>query len=1842
MGSVRSAVVLLWVLAWCHLQGAQAIDSGADFGLTWNNRILSKVNLTVGEQWLEKSAADPTLSDTDAIVWTDESHLEVTVDFTDAQFRECVLWVDADLLMAGAIFTTQLHSSTPTPTQPPIPIPAGSGSGSSVASGPTPNPPAPPPPSVISMTLRLRKTTFTQGSSVIVYNLVSAAQRFQRTIDANPTLLASAEFLVEVEEGSFQDSLLLISDANCLSDGVSATSSRGGLSCRVRLASSSFRLDQNASLENVLRSNATGAGFRLDSSNTAPSLGLGLVSVSGGTTSSSASTIISLQELTVADCTFQVTSTTGRSWSGLWFNRPIVLNGDTAANLPDPTWSISSCTFSIDSAGDRSTAIDWNSMSLASEGTAIVLSGLAIQLRGTKTGSIVDGIYVPSTTYCYGLRWTSITVAAKAQLTGDTFSFDCTTTGFSHIVYVSSSVVTSSGAEIPLGTPFSVNVRSGGTIGFNGIYALKLVGNGNVFAALFDSAVFVSGRSSTLSMTDWRFSARSLKGSVYGVVFQTATVSAGAAIILRRSDLNLEPAVDGSLTAGLFLTSLIVRSGGHFFFDTTNVKVTGSGLLADGGHLASATWAMKVDSAITLDGAGSELAIRDCTITVKQRSQGGGYGFWINSLMASGGAIIDFRRLSIQTLSSTLQLTPLSGDLTDTVTFQFLLGHPSSTECSRTSTFGIFIRNVLLTKSSNFQLQDSTLFANATATGREVAIPIWMGTFRIETQSRVLFKNVSAVAEVGSADLEADIPLAVLTNGGIGGKFSRVVDSASWSADGRPCVDWMTTWAVVDPSLLRISALSVGTLSLHTRGNWSIVDSSFISRGAKVMSLPVFLKNLPPTAAVTFFTVNVGNSSTFWFERNNVSALAGIGVGSSTSSSASANIVLRSPALGSAFLMPTVLGVAFMRQYVVGNYSSAWIRGNRVTAQVANASTSSIALMPPMLGQQPSSSATPAMLNGIRAALRGTGLDYCTVTVRAWIFEDVLINTKSQLQLGGNNLTVVLSNLTLGKPFRSGPDLQAVMPSAGEFEWGFSVRASAMTFSKLLTVGSSATVLFNSILSMNWVSVLRLSTAVAAGLDATDVALPINKPYSGTASPLTMVSTEVSLYSYLSIVYLTTSSITGSSSSALTGYPLSDVVPPVNLSSCSFGRQQIDDGSFWTVADSRFNVAQGSGSAIGSVQGSTTTATTPVPWLWGLGLNISSSSTRSSHPSGIAAFRCNSINGQSLKATSTFPLLTPNPITAAATFQWYDCGRCSREADCNPIQTLYVSTAPPCTCSCAPGFNYSRCDTLVEAFWRTPTISTSRSRSLSEELSYTESHGSLTQTVSATEDSETASLSPYSATISASAFLPVYDPSATHPATNTLLATESFTYTDTISIKRIKLFDDSFDFPFSEDNLTSVLGDEYVETAASAAVATAVASSFSAGSSGGDLQALVLIGLMKCDSPFLTGLAEAGERAVMPLRIGPSRINGLLGALLLFCVILMGNFAFAIAVWKIRHKTFPTLLSALGEAGFPSMTLSVCSYLHQGICYETLKMLSTASDSPGDAAFAVLIFVVVLVPHFAMVIWAGVRLPEEFVEFKYVFRDVPRPLMLMVMPHGFWTHNNIFPLLWKAAFVSSRSRFLVPFTLLIPLRSMAVALVVVLGTNAGWSCSVRSYALASVFLVPVIPLLILRPFVIRLAILVNCLASLLTAIVVLWIPIEAMQPSIPQLTLVSSLISFGGAVSLIVLKVVTVKRWKPMELKIQEEEKRRFEKEEEDKRLAELEAGLLAEKALEHVEVEERHETKDLSVNPLSLTDRKSVVRCYLALVRKERPRHRVGYMAANVEGLADDDDDQEEELLDV
>jgi hypothetical protein len=306
-----------------------------------------------------------------------------------------------------------------------------------------------------------------------------------------------------------------------------------------------------------------------------------------------------------------------------------------------------------------------------------------------------------------------------------------------------------------------------------------------------------------------------------------------------------------------------------------------------------------------------------------------------------------------------------------------------------------------------------------------------------------------------------------------------------------------------------------------------------------------------------------------------------------------------------------------------------------------------------------------------------------------------------------------------------------------------------------------------------------------------------------------------------------------------------------------------------------------------------------------------------------------------------------------------------------------------------------------------------------------------------------------------------------------------------------------------------------------------------------------------------------------------------------------------------------------------------------------LKMLSTASDSPGDAAFAVLIFVVVLVPHFVMVIWAGVRLPEEFIEFNYVFRDIPRPLMLLVMPQGFWTHRNVFPLLWKAAFASSRSRLLVPFTLLIPLRSLAVALVVVLGTNAGWSCSVRSYVLASVFLLPIIPLLIFRPFVIRLAIVVNCVASLLTATVVLWIPIEAMQPSIPQLTLVSSLISFGGAVSLIVLKVVTVKRWKPMELKLQEEEKRRAEKEEETKRLAELEAGLLADKKLEEPVAEEREAVTDLSVNPLSLTDRKSVVRCYLALVRKERPRHRVGYMAANVDGL-EDDREEHEELLDV
>ncbi len=329
-------------------------------------------------------------------------------------------------------------------------------------------------------------------------------------------------------------------------------------------------------------------------------------------------------------------------------------------------------------------------------------------------------------------------------------------------------------------------------------------------------------------------------------------------------------------------------------------------------------------------------------------------------------------------------------------------------------------------------------------------------------------------------------------------------------------------------------------------------------------------------------------------------------------------------------------------------------------------------------------------------------------------------------------------------------------------------------------------------------------------------------------------------------------------------------------------------------------------------------------------------------------------------------------------------------------------------------------------------------------------------------------------------------------------------------------------------------------SATATTAASALASSLSAGGSGTDLQTLFILGTFRCNNSFLKGLSDEGDAAIVPLRVGPKPLDGLLGMAVIQGVALVLHLT--IAAMAFRLMRWESLSEGLRRTGFPSGSIAFCFFLHQGTFFEVLRL--GAGDVPataGELGGSIGLFIVVMGPPLWIVIWAMTALKENFVRYERVFRSMPAILKSAVLPMGYWTAEQPISPMLRSGFGSYVARSYCLFGLTGMVRAFVTAAVSVLGKNL--DCAMQTWIVAGTLVGTALLSVILRPFNTRLTVILTTLSSLLTATVTVLSQFSGMDQVVQWLTVALSGTTLVGTVLLLIVKLLT-NRWRAREAKL--------------------------------------------------------------------------------------------------
>jgi hypothetical protein len=320
--------------------------------------------------------------------------------------------------------------------------------------------------------------------------------------------------------------------------------------------------------------------------------------------------------------------------------------------------------------------------------------------------------------------------------------------------------------------------------------------------------------------------------------------------------------------------------------------------------------------------------------------------------------------------------------------------------------------------------------------------------------------------------------------------------------------------------------------------------------------------------------------------------------------------------------------------------------------------------------------------------------------------------------------------------------------------------------------------------------------------------------------------------------------------------------------------------------------------------------------------------------------------------------------------------------------------------------------------------------------------------------------------------------------------------------------------------------------------ATALASTVSAGGLGTDLQTLFILGTFRCNNSFLKGLSDEGHAAIVPLRVGPKPLDGLLGMVTIQGTVLALHLT--IAAMAFRLMRWESLSEGMRRTGFPSGSIAFCFSLHQGTFFEALRLWAgdTSPATAGELSGSVGLFVVVMGPPLWIVIWAVTALRETFVRYQLVFRPMPAILKSGVLPVGYWTAEQPISPMLRSGFGGYVSRPYCLFGLTGMVRAFVTAAVSVLGRNL--DCAVRTWIVAGTLVGTALLSLILQPFNTRLTGILTTLSSLVTATVVVLSQFSGMDQVVQWLTVALTGTTLLGTVLLLIVKLLTI-RWRARE-----------------------------------------------------------------------------------------------------
>ena len=334
-----------------------------------------------------------------------------------------------------------------------------------------------------------------------------------------------------------------------------------------------------------------------------------------------------------------------------------------------------------------------------------------------------------------------------------------------------------------------------------------------------------------------------------------------------------------------------------------------------------------------------------------------------------------------------------------------------------------------------------------------------------------------------------------------------------------------------------------------------------------------------------------------------------------------------------------------------------------------------------------------------------------------------------------------------------------------------------------------------------------------------------------------------------------------------------------------------------------------------------------------------------------------------------------------------------------------------------------------------------------------------------------------------------------------------------------------------------------------AATTTVIVSGASAGvTAAADLQGLVMLGFMDCSSPFVKGVAESGKRAVVPFEVGSTQIGGLLGCL----IVLVGGAILHFIAGAIYYRLFPDdtggrgLAVALSHVKFPSKTMSLSGVLFQGVAFEMIRIVAVVPDATiAEKVVAIVVYGIFIAQPIVLGIWCLKKGGDaSFVTYSRRGCWGVGPLGKL-SPTGFWICDKARTRMMFGGFTGYLKKNYAIFNLLPAIRATLIAVVVLLGDFTG-SCEAQSGVLAGVFAVTLIPLLVLRPFVIQFQILISTAMTALTITVVMMSTSAELGEQAALVMTASTFVSIGGVVVMSILQFVAW-RWKKVQMEAMRE-----------------------------------------------------------------------------------------------